>query len=544
MSSKRNKPYDADKKEKTSVLSVKTKKKIRLPKIPLLGLVFILYCLFAAIIYRDVFYICEQFSYFAFDSVLMQEVVCVKNGLLQVLGRFFLLSFRYSWLGGLVFSFILTAITYFLIYIFNLKNYWRLLAVIPGLSWLSLIVYHGMNVFYHYDQATIFYVPVIALLLLMVISIVLRFVRKQKFSGIFSDRKVDAILPNYINCLVVVLLFVSITFFCQVYRQDSLASTKMMRLCQNQEWYEMIEYAQEVKTPTRTVAAYYAIALLMTDQLNEKLFDLFYQYPRNYLINRTDMLDIGMFLYEAEADFHCGLINTAYHYCMEHTVMAGKSAYKLKYMFLIALLNNEKELAGKYIELIGQMPFEQDFVEKYKPMLFDDDLVRNDNYLMAVYNMMPTDDAYEEQFPVPTFIGYHKMLTRGRSTAVLKNCIAACLYTKDMDGFIRLAQMLRNEDEVPACIEDALVVQAMRKNDINFLQQIPEYAVATTKQMLNEAAAMKGWSTKEKGQALKDKYTGKYSFYYFYQNLMDESYTEQDNVLNKISSSPNGSGVN
>ncbi len=522
----------------------KKNRHIKLPRIPFLATVFILFWGFCSIIYGEVFYICEQFTYFAFDSALMEDVTCVKNGSLQVLGRFFLLFFKYPWLGGLVFSFILTAITYFLIHIFNFRKYWRLLTVLPGFIWTCCIVFVGLNVFYQYDQATFFYLPVIFLLFLLIISIIIRVFFKRRYCGIFSDIKTDDICPNYVNNIVIVISFSLLTFWCNTYRRDALDSSKMMHLCQNQEWHEMIETALNAPSVSRTVAAYYAIALSMTDQLNERLFDIFFQYPKCDLINRTGEPDWGISLYEAEIDFHCGLINTAYHNSMEHVVMAGKSIFKLKYMFLVSLLNQETELADKYLEIIGKMPFEQDFVDKYKPMMYNEDLVNNDYYLTTISNLRPIQDAYEEQFPSPTFIGYHQMLNRGHTRKVLSNCIATNLYTKDMDGFMRLAQMISDEPNVPASFEDAIVVQAMRTKDYSFLQQIPEYAVSTTKQMLNEASMMKGKSTKEKGAALKNKYTGKYSFYYFYQNVSDNDYTNIDNPLNKVSRSSNGSGVN
>ena len=47
-----------------------------------------------------------------------------------------------------------------------------------------------------------------------------------------------------------------------------------MRLCQNQDWNEMIDLGLKAKNPSKAVAAYYAIGLRMNDQLNERLFDI------------------------------------------------------------------------------------------------------------------------------------------------------------------------------------------------------------------------------------------------------------------------------
>ena len=66
------------------------------PKMPFLAVSFLVIWLFSWLIYGDVFYICEQWSYFAFDKELMHEVLCVKTGALQIVGRFFLLFFQVS----------------------------------------------------------------------------------------------------------------------------------------------------------------------------------------------------------------------------------------------------------------------------------------------------------------------------------------------------------------------------------------------------------------------------------------------------------------
>ncbi len=509
------------------------------PKMPFLAVSFLVIWLFSWLIYGDVFYICEQWSYFAFDKELMHEVLCVKTGALQIVGRFFLLFFKYPWLGGLIYSLILTSIVYFLIYIFNLNGFLRLLSLIPVCAWFVYIVSIGLSLFYQYDQSFAFYGPVICLLALILISFAVRIISKRKFPAVASDCKTDGTMPNVLNLCIPIVFFVLLSVYCSIEKQDVLYTTRMMRLCQNQDWNEMIDLGLKAKNPSKAVAAYYAIGLRMNDQLNERLFDIYHQYPQTRLINRTGVEESGYLLYESEIDFHFGLINPAYHYCMEHTVMSGKSVYCLKYMFLTSLLRNEKELADKYLELISFVPFERSFVKKYRPMLFDNSLVNSDYLLSTVYSMIPASDAYEEEFPIPLYIWYHKYLNNFYSRRTFENSMAVALYTKDLDDFTKLARIMPDEPTVPAAFEDALVVEAMRKNDMKFLQQIPEYAVSSTKQMLNEAASLRGKSTKEKGIALKDKYTGKYTFYYFYQNLKDEESYRVNNTINSINSQVN-----
>ena len=71
----------------------------------------------------------------------------------------------------------------------------------------------------------------------------------------------------------------------------------MQRAYQEQNWDKMIQQAKQAKQPTRSVAAYHAIALLQTGRLLNNLLDIPYQYPDLGLINRGGLPDDGTDLY-------------------------------------------------------------------------------------------------------------------------------------------------------------------------------------------------------------------------------------------------------
>ena len=65
-------------------------------------LLFVLLWVFCSWVYDDVFYMTEQFSFFSFDPVLMEEITSLTLAPMVWSGRFLLLVFKYPLLGGML----------------------------------------------------------------------------------------------------------------------------------------------------------------------------------------------------------------------------------------------------------------------------------------------------------------------------------------------------------------------------------------------------------------------------------------------------------
>ena len=491
-------------------------------------LLFVLLWVFCSWVYDDVFYMTEQFSFFSFDPVLMEEITSLTLAPMVWSGRFLLLVFKYPLLGGMLYAAMLTAIAWLIGRLLPLKGWGSVIGLLLPWLWMAGLLYLGLNIFYRYEPSYVGSYPLIALLLLSIVYGVVRLLKKK---GSCQERG-QHIASFLVAVFISVASFLGTTAYALTVNANTIATTRMQRLLQKQDWYKMIETAQQLKQPSRPVACYYAIALEMTDQLIEKMFDIYYQYPNIKLVNRTGGEDVGNFMYEPDADFYCGLVNPSYHLSMEHMVASGKTIYRLKQLFLCALVNNEIPLANKYMYMLEKVPFEGDFVKKYKPMIYDRSLVLADPVLSLVIEMMPLDDSYEETYINPLFLGYYKQLREGRSPRVYKNCLAAHLYTKELERFLSLLE--QNPDNYnAAAFYDALIVYALKTHNNEFLSSLPLYAINNVRNMLGEARSIPGKDSKEKGKKLRDKYLGLFAFYYFYQNIPDENYASiKDSGLN------------
>ncbi len=510
--------------KRTPTVKERTKKRFSfLSKVPPYALLFALLWFFAAFVYNDVFYIAEQNTYFAFDSVLMKNVTDMSDSCLILVGRFFLLLFHYPLLGGFVWSAILTTCVYLINYIFHLKGYSCIIAFSVPFLFAAFLVYRGLNLFYQNDPHYIFSYPLLLLAVLAIVAVVVRIVAHRHFMPMWKNVQDIPFARHVLSLLAQTVFFIALLVYAIPFHVNERTATKMQRLMEKGDWDGMIEAALKVDRPSRSVCCYYAIALSQTGQIASRLFDLHYQYPNMHLVNRAGNPDSGTEYFVSDCDFYAGLVNTSYHGCMERNVIDGINAARLKRMFFCAMLNNELELAYKHLSIISIMPFENAFVEKYGDWVRYPEKMKQDADLMKVAELMPAEDSFEQHYRTPLFIGYNVALTVGRSARALENSLAACLYAKELDAFYFHAQLLRGS-VLPKSFEECMALIGIKDKEKLQSFQVSPIAINTLKVFLGDALEYKGEKRTKVFYDLNPKYKGYYPFYYYFQNIPDNNY--------------------
>ena len=496
--------------------------------IPVWVITFLLLWIYTSFIYGDVFYICEQNTYVAFDRILEKEILDLWYGPLTFMGRFFLLSYKMPLLGGLLLSVILTAVTWLATYCFRLPRWYKLSALILPYGFLFYLAFQDLNVFYHDECGNVFSYSVCTLILLLIAAAVIRIKTKRPIPSPFSLHKEESARLQWAHAGCSLLLFALLAFYAVQVRANTILTARLQHLMQDQKWDEMIELGVKAKQPTRPICAYYSVACAQTNQITTKLFDIYYQYPKFRLYNKSEDADVGTNYYQAECNFYAGLVCSSYHFNMEQVVIEGLNVYRFKYMALACLVQNEIPLAEKYLNLIDKMPFESAFVNKYRPYLYNRKLVLNDPNLAPVFDVLPVNDEIEQKFTLPMFLGYYTTLMRGRSTRALVYSLSACLYTKDLPGFMERISAYQNAvgQQLPRNFEECLMLYEMRTPETFKIQNFDAYIVNTTRDLLNAGRSMPTKDSRIKGRALRDTYIGSYPFYYFYENVPDENYPQ------------------
>lgn len=471
--------------------------------------------LFASVLYKDMFYMAEQHSLFVFDRQVMRFMLDQPLGGLLCAGRFMLLSFHFPLLGGFLLSAILTGAVCLVKYIFALPSKWEWLSLLPSILIIILLVHKGLNLYYQQEPAVIFLYPSVLLLAAGVIAVL-----KRVF---YRGKKKNRIPSGLLSKGIVVLIFTLLYLYAWKGKENERLTATAQRQLQQQDWEGMIETTRKAKQPTRSIAAYHALALLHTNQLLTRLFEIPYQYPDLQLINRGGQPDDGSDLYLADACLAAGLLNPAYHQAMERMVIDGPSCYTLKQLFFCSLLNEEHVLANKYLYLLMQVPTEKGFVRKHMPLVANAEQILAQPYFRQILELSPMEDHFEQEYRSPFFIGYNVQTTNVRNLHAMEVSLAACLYAKMLPEVFNRTRPYAGK-QLPPLVEQAIVLYSLTTDNAEILKyfRISPDTISRVNEFLARYVTG-GAVDPERYEELTETYSNFYPCYYYCQNIINEA---------------------
>lgn len=507
------------------------------PRVPYLLVLFVALWLFGWLVYGNAFYMSEQMSYFAWSKTLMAGVLSKSFGWLYAAGRLLMTTFHYPVLGSALLALILTLTVWFLEYLTGMKGKWKFVLALLPFAYLAYFVGLHYSMIFHRETSLLFGYALLGLAATGVLAGVKRLFFKVRIHSPFSTRN-DSLADTLVTSGTVVAAFIAMTVFCVVSRDDFRNTCLMMRQMENAEWDEMIDEALSTRHPSRNVAAYYAIALAETGQLESRLFELPFDYPRRKVREVDGTLNDGATLYSIDCDFYAGLINSSYHGCMESMVRMGQNVFLLKRMARAAAMNSERRLCFKYLTVLDRCPFEHDFVEKYKGYLKDLQAMRINTEFAHVSKKTLVKNHLEQRYRSPYFLGYNVALMEGRSVEALNASLMALLYSKDQRGFMERVSILR-DNELPLYYQQQIM--ALNVSDPSVVaKEFPTInSRLTYQQLMNFVSNAKPYfkNLREGQKALKEEWLGYFPYYLYFENLPDSS------AISEVKESEKG-GVN
>ena len=486
---------------------------------------FILTWLWAAWWMGDVFHIARESSFFAADATLMHGVWQQPFGVLWILGRALLTLYRWPLLGGMLVALLLTSSAWLTGYCLRLRARWNVLSYLPAIAWMAWVAWRGFNLYYQSEPGSTLGVLLTGTVALAIVALLIRIVKGRRVQDEETipaqpSKGLKAIVGSYYFSLVILLLC---TFLLPAlishHRYPCLRPvTRMQVQMLDEDWLGMTETAREnAMLSYRPLAAYYAIALIHTGHLTDQLFDIRLDYDSLHINSWGGTPDLGTNYYLTDCNYHAGLFRAATHKAIESLTMDGPTLLSLKHLTRLALLDNDWEVARKYLHIIARHPFEQEFVERYTPMVGNADAVSADPVFALLRRTEPTKDSFESFYQQPTFLGYTAVRIEGNTLDALTQSLMANLYSKRMPDFLMRCEAMVGFS-LPRTIAEGLVTQAPKNPSIlkafpqlqmnvqiyqGFLRNIQPY-------MKDRASA---------GRELFEQYHGYYPYYYFFGNL-------------------------
>lgn len=394
---------------------------------------------FAAFTYGEVFERAVQESFVCTDAELMKSLTDQDFGSVYVFSRYLLLVFHSPLLGGALLSLLLTASAFFLDRAFRLPLAWR---GVTGLLPAALLVYcssWGIHLYYKSEPSLFVLFSLLFFLASALLGIVLPLLTKAKTEET-AEAGHKAGLRWPVGLLTAAVAVAGVHLYATQTQDNTIRTARMQLRILEGDIPALVNDGLEAPQPSRSVAAYYAVGLLYTDRLLDDLFNISYHYPDIHLKDVDGSGEYGIF--NADCNFFSGLINPSYRCAMDQVVMNGPRLYYLKRMAICAIANGEQALAKKYLNIIRQVPFEDDFVAYYAPIADQPELEKQDPVIHKVLQLYPQEQQFEQHYRNPTFLGYNVGVLQGTNQA-LPPSIAACLYSKDLPNMAQRAIQLK-----------------------------------------------------------------------------------------------------
>lgn len=475
---------------------------------------------FCTLIYGDVFQHIASENYVSGNPDTMVYVLRRDAGWLFWIGRWFVLPFQWKWLGGtLLAALLLLAAWLFDSPVRHLRRWWGL-GFLPIFSALGWMVWEGYDLFLRTEPSTFVLVALSLLAIALLVALGAKWFRKAS----------SPVLPAFpLGGLLVLVTYTGLSAYALVGQENVRLSCRLQNQMEREEWDNMLETARQAHRPTRTIAALHAIALVHTQQLLDGAWAIPYDFPElklDYLAGSDESVN-----YTSECNLHAGLSYPAYHVAMEQLVTLGPRLRTYKLLALCALLNGERALAERYFYTIGQMPGNQAWIDRYRPMLTDRSLLQADPMLANILSMAPMEKRFEQNYRKPAFLGYNVGMMQG-SDASLITSVATCMYSKDLDNFLMRAGALRNKMHLPHAALQAIAIASVRREGLRerfpecndmvmselraFIQAASPYLEALNAASTDEAKLS---ARREMATALREDWLGSYFYYYYCGNM-------------------------
>lgn len=493
-------------------------KKQRKWAVPVIPVFFVAVWMWAWLYFGCVLQTARDNSFWVSDTRQMQFVLSCSFPYLRWVGRALLQLYKYPWLGGLMLSLMLTMGSWLTGYCLHLKAKWRGLRFLPAFVYMGWLTFEGINVYFEKEAGFILAYPLVYFAAVALGAVLVKLATRRGFLSTLipdmGEKRVFAIRELAFCCV----MFAAIVWFNESQRPYSRTITRLMNLHERQDWRGMQEVARKNAVQSnRPMACYYAISLIHTGEITQRMYDIRLDYDSLYLKGMDGHHNNASALYIPEGSYHAGLIETCMHQCMEIMVMTGPTVRLLKLLVKCAVMRNEKDLADKYLRILSDVPFEKGFCSKYAAMNNNIELTSKDPEMARIRMTEPIHDSFENFYQQPVFMGYNLALVEGRSMEALQNSLCVCLYTKLMPQFTERLQPVYGTTP-PDIIADGVLLASSKYPGLD--SHFPGLQYRTSKlQLFMEH--VRPFIKDRPGNAYKlfDKYKGYYPYYYYFGNL-------------------------
>lgn len=478
-------------------------------------LYFVASWLFLWLTYGDVLFELQEHSCWLLASPKELETLRIDMDLFTYIARGCLTIFAVPCLGALILSLVLSFAEYVTDYIFSPKRALTLLTYIPSVALLIYFCTNDMTLLYGHENSTIFKVVIISIIVLLVIWAVGGFLKSS------ANKNEGNVSPSYFLWNIAALLAVIVCVYLYSESDKEFRTTIAVKYYTAKcKWSKVASVAEKSGITTKIIAGHRAAALSQLGQIGDRLFKYDYDFPGFTSKGRVDNI---RYTNETSAPymlFYGGLLQPAYHFAIEQYVVYGNYKWALKLATKALVLKRDTVLADKMLGIIDRMPFEGEFVEKYRRYNHQPELMQNDPELAAVLDLKHIHENFEQGLGQPLAVTYFMSVSaRNDSQRFQDLALAACLFCKNLNIFANKCSAIRNRNYIPKHFQEAIAFISSQSGNTNILSmyKVTPEINAMVKNFLTEQSMHRNDPDKGKS-AMASKYKGTFIYYLFFEN--------------------------
>jgi hypothetical protein len=341
-------------------------------------------------------------------------------------------------------------------------------------------------------------------ILIVLMPVLFFYLGKKSGKNIFALRDVVIYSILWVGMLMLVYGF--------SYKDENFRSEmKLIQLCGEEKWEEMLNVVSEVEQPTKTINVYRIIALARLNKLPQELFNF------NFPLKESD----GQFLseepiYYEDMFFHASLLNTHYLFCSEMYMQVKQTNKRLKYMAIYALMNDEPLLAERFLLQLENSLIYKSWAEKYKKYLNNRELFFKENpTLQSIVNMIPIS---VDLINVNASAVEQYLMTQQVPMQTIEYRLLSGLYEKKVKIFLKDLKNIR-ANQLPTCMQEALVIGVLHhKENPSILQRfaVDRNVAIRVDSFFKDLNTFCRNKKKEDAMKIMSKYKGTYCYYYVF----------------------------
>lgn len=177
------------------------------------------------------------------------------------------------------------------------------------------------------------------------------------------------------------------------YKDDNFHHELRMQRCLEQaDWEGVIAEGQKQEgEPTRAIVMMHNLALSRLGRQCSEMGN----FPKG---SKKPNTPLPVYMYHVAGRmmlYHYGLTNECHRLCMEDGVEMGWSVELLQYLTRCAIINGEKQVARKYLDLLRQTQFYGDWADRMEKLLNDPQQLANDSETGPITHMRHYSDRLE-----------------------------------------------------------------------------------------------------------------------------------------------------